>query len=242
MIRQILKWHPEVALRYLPIVSDIKTRLGNIKDLEILEVGSGSLGIAPYLGKKILGVDRRFDPPNSDLLKRLQGMAQDLPFVTSSFKAVLAVDVLEHLPKKDRASVIFEAIRVAKEVVYLNSPVGDRALDQDKSLHEIYQKTFRSSFKFLAEHLEYKLPKEEEILADIQNGARILGKQVEIKILEHENLSLRYFLMRGWITKNLLIDLFFRKVLLILLPLFVKMNFGLCYRQLFIIKINENRH
>lgn len=53
--------HPEAALRYLPIVDLLKKeRLENSK---ILEIGSGSYGITPYLKKEVVGIDMSFDEP-----------------------------------------------------------------------------------------------------------------------------------------------------------------------------------
>ncbi len=44
------RWHPEVAIRYLPIVKQLKAT--SLSSGSMLEVGSGWLGIAPYLVKK----------------------------------------------------------------------------------------------------------------------------------------------------------------------------------------------
>ena len=71
------RWHPEVALRYLPIVKRIKQYKKELKkkELKILEVGSGSLGMAPYLKMPVTGLDVDFSGPKLSLLKPAQGKA-----------------------------------------------------------------------------------------------------------------------------------------------------------------------
>ena len=55
------RWHPQLALRYLPIVRYIKN--SGLVNPSILEVGSGSLGIGPYLKKEFTGADIEFSGP-----------------------------------------------------------------------------------------------------------------------------------------------------------------------------------
>ncbi|MBI4990704.1 methyltransferase domain-containing protein [Candidatus Gottesmanbacteria bacterium] len=85
------RWHPEVALRYMPIVSEIK-KLD--EEISILEVGSGGLGITPYLRKKMTGVDVEFKPPFHPLLHKIEALATKLPFKDGSFDVVISIDML----------------------------------------------------------------------------------------------------------------------------------------------------
>ena len=104
------RWHPEVAIRYLPIVSEIKKFP---KDTKILEVGSGGLGIAPYLGRLVVGLDNNFSGPSHPLLKQKKGKGEKIPFKDSSFDIVISVDTLEHVPSEKRSLMIDEMLRVA---------------------------------------------------------------------------------------------------------------------------------
>ena len=63
------KMHPEAALRYAKVVSEIK--IANIKNAKILEVGCGSLGIIPYYKKNIDGIDINFSGPQTKLLNKI---------------------------------------------------------------------------------------------------------------------------------------------------------------------------
>lgn len=112
-------WSPDIALRYLPIIDDLKKQ----SEGTILDVGSGSLGITPYLKKIITGVDITFSPPYSKLLKRVKGTATKLPFKNESFDYVLCVDTLEHVPTKFRPQVIRELLRVAKKKDISHKPM-----------------------------------------------------------------------------------------------------------------------
>ena len=71
----------------------------------------------------------------------------------------------------------------------------------------------------------------------IEKAAVSWNKKIKISILNNENLKLREFLMKGWMTKNILLTIFFRKILLLAIPILRRMNNKPVYRQIFIIKI-----
>lgn len=228
------RWHPEVSLRYLPIVSDIKK---SFRQESVLDVGSGGLGIAPYLKRKVTGVDIEFQLPFHPLLKRIKGSALKLPFKRSVFDIVLSIDMLEHLDKNKREIAITEILRVAKQRVYLGVPTGKEAEKQDKLLHKLYQKKFGNKFHFLEEQIKFGLPEVKDILKIINNAAKILNKKIDIRIINNENLSLRLILMKGWMTNSILDNFFYRKIMLFAIPLLRLFNNEPVYRKIFIIKI-----
>ncbi len=140
------RWHPEVALRYLHIVEEIKKKDKNMK---ILEVGSGGLGIAPYLKRPVTGVDTKFDPPFHPLLKKVKASALKMPFKNNSYDIVLSVDMLEHMSKKDRIKAINEMFRIARRKVIIAVPCGKAAYEQDILLDEYYKRYLGNQFHFL---------------------------------------------------------------------------------------------
>ena len=229
------RWHPKIALRYLPIVEEIKKN--SINSPKVLEVGSGSLGIAPYLKLPVTGVDVDFTGPKFSLLRQVYGKATVLPFPDKSFDFAVMVDVLEHLPRQERAKAISEALRCARNKAFIAVPCGKLSFNQDKELDLQYQKIFGRPFPFLKDHLTYGLPEKEWVSDTIRSEADKLGKEVKIKAVGNINLTFRKFLMWGWMSKNSIIDFIFRKVFLLLIPVFRRINCEPTYRQIFFVKI-----
>jgi len=234
----IYRWHPKIALRYLPIAD--KIRRSKTKNPTVLEVGSGSLGIAPYLKQEVTGVDAVFNQPSFPLLRQVIGTAVSLPFSDNYFDFVLLVDVLEHLSKNDRKKAVSEAIRVASKEVVVAVPCGAQAENQDKKLSKIYKEKYKESFDFLKEHITFGLPKDADIKLLITNAAKEYNKRFILQVKGNINLSVRKFLMKGWMTKSLIIDIFFRKVFFIFIPLLRLCNFKPTYRKIFFVQFRNN--
>lgn len=228
------RWHPEVALRYLPIVENLKHLE---KGEEILEVGSGGLGIAPYLGRHITGADTNFQKPFHHLVKRIKASATNLPFADSSFGIVISVDMLEHLKKEERAKAIKEIFRVARKKVLIGVPCGKLSYLEDIRLQNYYISHYGKRYPFLEEQIKFGLPEKEEISGIIRDTAKILGKKIKLKVIGNENLSLHSFLMKGWMSNDFIKNIFYRKILLFALPVLKHMNQDPVYRQLFFVDI-----
>ncbi len=226
--------HPEAALRYLPAVSEIKKR--DLQNSKILEVGSGSLGIIPYLKTQIDGIDVDFSGPQTDLLNRIQGTADKLPFKKNSYDVVISVDVLEHLKPNMREKAILEILRVAKKLAIIVVPCGDKSQIQDKQLQKKWNELFNDKNQFLEEHVKYGLPKKEEVLVFIDKSIRRLKKQATVKSYPNLNLSIRHFLMETWITKNKILYYLYLKGFLLFVPILKYCNFGKTYRHVFMIE------
>ncbi|MBI4990705.1 class I SAM-dependent methyltransferase [Candidatus Gottesmanbacteria bacterium] len=182
-------------------------------------------------------MDVEFKPPFLPLLHKIEAKASKLPFKDSSYDAVISMDMLEHLPKKEREKAIFEIIRVGRRKVFIGVPAGKEALEQDKKLDEYYQKRFGKRFLFLEEQINFGLPEKEEIHDIIERAGIAHQKELKIKIIGNENLYLREFLMRGWMTKNFFMDVFYRKIMLLFIPIMRYFNQEPFYRQLFFVKI-----
>src|SRR3989344_6143131 len=226
--------HPEAALRYYPVVRAIRKL--NLVDSKILEIGSGSLGIVPYLKREIDGVDIDFSGPQTKLLNKIKGSANNLPFTKNSYDVVISVDVLEHLNKENRADAIYENLRVAKHLAVIVAPVGELAQEQDKKLDEYFFKKFSKRNQYLIEHVSNGLPKTEEVLVFIDKSLRKLNKKAKVESYPNLNLFVREILMRTWISKSKFFYYFYLKGFLLLLPILKLANFGNCYRRVFVVE------
>lgn len=227
--------HPETALRYLPVVAEIK-RLKLTKS-KILEVGSGSLGITPYLKEKIDGLDVDFSGPQTTLVNPILGDATNIPFRKNSYDVVIAVDVLEHLKPESRPGAINQMLKVAKKLAIIVVPTGELSEKQDRALYKLWQKVKRDENQFLAEHVKNGLPRADQILVTIDKSLRLLGKKAKIQSYPTLNLTVRNILMRIWITKSKLIYYLYLKGFMLLVPALIYANFGNCYRRVFVIEL-----
>ncbi|OGV91180.1 hypothetical protein A3A66_01005 [Microgenomates group bacterium RIFCSPLOWO2_01_FULL_46_13] len=221
------RWHPALALRYLPIV-----RLIN-RNESVLEVGSGSLGIGPYLRRGLTGVDVDFSGPEWPDMKRVEASATNLPQADDSFDVVINLDMLEHLAPRDRQKAIEEMVRVAKKKIIIGVPVGELAARQDELVDKLYEKIWGRRHKFLKEQTEYGLPTEAEMEDMIYSMVKRRGKTVKMKVIPNENLKMRWWLMKGWASKNFWVNVFFRKILLLAIPILRLFNHEPVYRKIY---------
>lgn len=258
MLLNILKyWHPKVALRYLPMVEEIRrTEVGGQmadaggqknRDTEryknnILEIGSGAIGIAPYLNRQVVGVDKKFEGKACPLLKQVIADAVSLPFADKSFDFVVSSDVLEHIVPADRKRVVAEWLRVTKQELILGFPEGKLSEKQDRKLYEEFKKSDRddSAKKFFEEHLEYGLPRIDDVIKWIKEELKDRNIKGEIRVIDNLNLAWRAFLMGGWMTNNLFVDLFFRKIMLLAIPILKMFNQAPAYRKIIFVSIFKN--
>lgn len=230
-------WSPEVALRYLPVVAELKQH-----GLEgcVTEVGSGSSGAAPYLGKKMVGVDTAFLGEEDELLQQVNASALHIPYPDESRPAVISVDMLEHIPPNLRDQAIGEIVRVASQLAIIVFPEGPRAERQDGSLELLYRRHHSEGFHFLDEHLEYGLPRLEELERSLRSAFDVHGRDATITWKGNSNLFIRAGLMKAWIRKGRLgTGLWLLSVRLA--PLLRFAHFGPTYRKMIIVEFAGKR-
>lgn len=228
--------HPDAALRYLPIV-DILKKHGLAKS-RILEIGSGSYGITPYLGRKITGIDTKFDEPQHELLTQVKMSAIKIPFKSNEFDVAIFSDVLEHIPKINRIKVLNEVIRVTRKALVISGPFGKDSYSQDKKLAKYSKQKLKKTHPFFCEHLKNGLPEIVDIYTYLRKQPRVKEIKVEGQSL---NLKVREWLMKFFITNNKLQFYFYLKGLMVFVPLLRKMNSKPCYRQLIYVELKEDK-
>lgn len=126
----------------------------------VLDVGGQLKQLANFCKpKKIVVANIKESQEQADVIVE----KSNLPFKNNSFSAVCAIDVLEHIPKGQRAAFLKELIRVAKRIIILSFPIGTKRHKQYEA--EIYRrlKDRGRDVDYLRQHIKYGLPTREEI-------------------------------------------------------------------------------
>ena len=145
--RQDFPWTYDQFQRYSVLREFLKVFYEG-KDIRVMDVG----GLSPdregkhlwlplksiFSGESIV-VDRA---PFKDK-DFIQVNGKNLPFENNSFDVVSALDVLEHIPEKDRGDFLSELARVSKDSLFLSAPFSDSSIEQVEGLvfdqiHKLY--------------------------------------------------------------------------------------------------------
>jgi SAM-dependent methyltransferase len=149
--------------------------LGELGGGSLVDVGSGSTGLAPWLGPewRVTAVDSSFDDYSGAVqsgpagVHRVVGDARRLPFDDQAFDVAVAVDLLEHVAPHDRGVVLDELCRVARRRVVVACPAGRAALEADRRLADFYRRRKRTLPGWLEEHLANGFPEPRELAAGL---------------------------------------------------------------------------
>ena len=162
----LLDW----AVRYFPILRALRRHAADTGP--ILEIGSGSFGLAHFYRGEIVGCDVNFPevPERNMLPVRCSGT--QLPFADSSFEAVVASDVLEHLPPDLRLQAVNEALRVTRKVAVFAFPCGKDAHALDEKFFDFHRKRNIPPPSWLEEHMRYPFP-EQDLLQGVGEGWKV---------------------------------------------------------------------
>jgi SAM-dependent methyltransferase len=158
---KLLNW----KIRYSKILRDTPDLFDPA--FSVVEVGSGSFGIAQFLDRKVIGVEPRPPVAGNDNLEIVEGSILELPFEDDAIDYVLCVDVLEHLAAGVREAAIRELLRVARKKVILSCPCHVWAKAGEVELKQMFQNFGAEVPGWLREHLDFGLPMVQEILAPI---------------------------------------------------------------------------
>lgn len=236
--RKYRDWDISIALRYLPIVEAITANYS--PKVKILEIGSGNLGILPYLDDRysITGVDVDFGSEIHPRLKPVVVTGVKLPFADNSFDLVVSVDVLEHIPEKDREEFLSECLRVTGRQLFLAFPSGRFAGFADSFLDKYYRFTHKQPFPFLSEHKANGLPDKKQTISRLKSPLGKMGKQADIKVFGNTNVFLWIFLLVLGFSQVTLLTFIFR-LLPIFLGLFKHIHFWPAYRQIIYVEVKD---
>ncbi|MEK9138335.1 MAG: methyltransferase domain-containing protein [Bacteroidota bacterium] len=229
-------WSLDVDLRYLPVVRFLKK---HFPGASLLEVGSSSTGITPYVNSMVIGADATFPDP---LAKRLIPVVTryPLPFRDESFDVVISLDTFEHVPRDFRQGFITEMLRTARRYVIIGFPEGQAAEDHDAAMERYFSRQHGTPHPYFVEHRQYKVPKEGEFEQYVHHACGQLGKSVRMQRQKNVNIHLRSMFMRlVWHRWKALQRMY------IVATAFSRWDWlfhmGTCYRSIYYLELNE-RH
>ena len=191
--KQYLVWNRALLLdpwlRYSIPVKILRS-ISEEQTIRILDVGSGSAGLAHFLEKEVVGVDVQFSIPEFVRLRPpllpVQASATMLPFRDRSFEAVVSMDLLEHLPKEDRPRAIAEIFRASRFILILGFPYGRSSEEFDRQAM-LEEKGKGGPPDWREEHVFHGLPADEVHQAILEQAKRRPGTKLEWR--PHEGLG-----------------------------------------------------
>lgn len=179
----MLNW----AARYFPILRVLRQQLAEGESL--LEIGSGYVGIGNFYHAPFIGCDVKFEfRPRAPMIPVIATGTQ-LPFRDRSFGAVVASDVLEHIPPDQRLIVIREALRVVRKVAVFGFPSGPIAHEYDRKLAEAYDRRWHDRPAWLQEHFQHQPFPSEDLFEELRN-------EWTVSSFDNENVAFHNWVMR----------------------------------------------
>jgi hypothetical protein len=143
----------------------------------VLEVGANRQRLlASFLPRSKLLFSDLFEQEGADDF--VQADASALPFTDAQFDAVVALDVIEHIPVDLRVKAAAEMARVSDRLVVISCPLDKPWVHSaENDANGVWQQYFGKDYPWLEEHKEFGL---------------VAGDEIEKALIESGRLVLRF--------------------------------------------------
>lgn len=227
----------DMRLRYIPVIKMLKKY--KKKKENILEVGSGRLGLTAFLKEEITGLDFNFDLPISPYLQPLVYDGKKFPLKNKAYDWVICLDTLEHIKRNKRPLFLKELIRVTKKWLILGFPEGKMTYNQDSFFLKRQNKFYKESGA-LREHVDYGPINQKEIFTMIKKFCDRARKTVyQTKIINNTNLFLHFIILYLSISRFKVFNYLYRGLYIFYPLIEIFSNFGKCYRKIIIYRFKK---
>ncbi len=108
----------------------------------------------------------------------IKGDATKTDFTDNYFDAAVSFDVFEHIPRSQRKAFVAESLRISSFGVFVAMPVDtdNKVASAEVLLNDFYKTAYSEDHPWLKEHIEYKIPTENEIQELVKNeGAEMVS-------------------------------------------------------------------
>ncbi len=149
--------------RYSAVCAELELEPSGALSESVLDVGCGPHGLSVIAPDAVFaGVDLSFPDRVAPGMVAFRNRPGPLPFEDASFDTVVCLDVLEHVPPRDRAGFVAELARVSARRVIVACP-SDSGAWVETLLRDGFAAADRALPDWLGEHDEHGLPTRDEI-------------------------------------------------------------------------------
>jgi SAM-dependent methyltransferase len=161
-----LAYQPDIYQRYSFLRGLTGGLLRAQGPVSVLDVGCGPVQLTEaFLGPgfQVVRADvERFDGSDIDVIVS----GQNLPFATAAFDLAVAIEVLEHVPAKERPSFVRELQRVSRQATIICCPVETpETIVAERRFSDWAVAISGRDVDFLLEHREFGLPDGGEVVS-----------------------------------------------------------------------------